>query len=336
MRDLEVRAAFTPNTVQRTWDKLPACQYLVQAMVKLRYRLTSWKLIPRSLNGIAFTPRVILRIVRTLKLAAILCVIGSGACGSVVAQDKNQDPLAKEFAGAAPEQQPADAAKAAEQPAGAANNPPAAPAMPSNLLAWTYEALGPYYTIGFLAISITLLSLVVMCLLSVRMENFCPTDLIEGVEQQINEGNVQAAAEMVRSDESFLGQVLSAGLSKLDRGYDHAVEAMQEVGEEESMKLEHQMSYIAMIGSISPMVGLFGTVQGMIVTFQVIASATATPKPSELASGIATALFTTLVGLLIAIPAIVIFSVLRNRAQRLTLKVGVESENLLERFEAGK
>ncbi len=46
---------FTLNTVQRTWDKLPACQYLVQAMAKLRYRLTSWKLIPRSLNGIAFT-----------------------------------------------------------------------------------------------------------------------------------------------------------------------------------------------------------------------------------------------------------------------------------------
>ncbi len=52
----EIRGPFQPNTVQRTWDKLPACHYLVQAMAKLRYRLTSWKLIPRSLNGIAFKP----------------------------------------------------------------------------------------------------------------------------------------------------------------------------------------------------------------------------------------------------------------------------------------
>ena len=284
----------------------------------------------------AFKPTLIWQAMQAQLGTVVMFAAALVACGTIVAQDKDQDPLAKEFAGAAPEQPPADAAKAAAQPAGGAAAPDNAPAMPSNLLAWTYDALGPYYTILFLAISITLLSLVVMCLLSVRMENFCPTDLVEGVEQQINEGNVQAAAEMVRSDESFLGQVLSAGLSKLDRGYDHAVEAMQEVGEEETMKLEHQMSYIAMIGSISPMVGLFGTVQGMIVTFQVIASATATPKPSELAKGISTALFTTLVGLLIAIPAIVIFSILRNRVQRLTLKVGVESENLLERFEAGK
>ncbi len=272
----------------------------------------------------------------------LVLVIGAVVSNCAFSQEEKADALAKEFAGAgdppAAGQAAAGPAPAAAQPAAPAaqNGAATTPAAPSNLLAWTYDALGPYYTIVFLAISITLLSLVVMNILSLRMENVCPVDLVEGVEQQISEGNVQAAAEMVRSDESFLGQVLSAGLSKLDRGYDHAVEAMQEVGEEETMKLEHQMGYIALIGSISPMIGLFGTVQGMIVTFQVIASAPSTPKPSELAKGISTALFTTLVGLLIAIPAIAIFNILRNRAQRLTLKVGVESENLLERFEAGK
>lgn len=239
-----------------------------------------------------------------------------------------QDNLAKEFA------EPAPAATPTAAPAQDAQPAPAAP--PGNLLSKTYEGLGPYYSIVFLLISVTAVALVVMLILALRMENICPADLVEGVEQQLTEGNVPAAAEMVRGDESFLGQVLAGGLSKLNKGYDHAVEAMQEVGEEETMKLEHQMGYLALIGSISPMVGLFGTVQGMITTFDVIASSTATPKPSELAHGISTALYTTVIGLLIAIPAIAVFNILRNRLQYLTLKVGVASESLLERFEAGQ
>jgi len=88
-----------------------------------------------------------------------------------------------------------------------------------------------------------------------------------------------------------------------------------------------------LIGNLSPMIGLFGTVQGMISSFQVIATGGATPKPSDLAGGISTALFTTLVGLAVAIPAIAAYNILRNRVSRLLLEVGVESENLMSKFE---
>ncbi len=205
---------------------------------------------------------------------------------------------------------------------------------PSNMLAWTYEALGLGYTVIFFALSITLLTLIVMSLLAARRDNICPPDLVEGVEQQLAEGNRQGAAELVRTDDSFLGQVVSAGLSKLDRGHSVAVEAMQEVGEEETMKMEHNLSYMALIGNISPMIGLFGTVQGMISAFQTIATSGSTPKPGDLAMNISTALFTTLAGLAIAIPAIAVYNILRNRVQRLTLQVGVTSEELIERFQA--
>lgn len=204
---------------------------------------------------------------------------------------------------------------------------------PDNLLAWTFQALGITYTVIFFALSITLLTLIVMNLLSARQDNICPPDLVEGVEQQLAEGNPQAAAELVRTDDSFLGQVVAAGLSKLDRGHSLAVEAMQEVGEEETMKMEHNLSYMALIGNISPMIGLFGTVQGMISAFRTIATSGSTPKPSQLAMDISTALFTTLAGLAIAIPAIAVYNVLRNRVQRLTLQVGVTSEELIERFQ---
>jgi len=204
---------------------------------------------------------------------------------------------------------------------------------PTNLLSWTFKALGWSYTTIFFALSITLLTLVVMNILSSRLDNICPPDLVEGVEQQLAEGNTQDAAELIRTDESFLGQVVAAGLARVDRGHDAAIEAMQEVGEEETMKMDHNLSYMALIGNISPMVGLFGTVQGMIAAFDTIANSGSTPKPGELAMDISTALFTTLAGLAIAIPAISVYNILRNRVQRLTFQVGITSEELLERFE---
>jgi biopolymer transport protein ExbB len=239
--------------------------------------------------------------------------------------------------GAAADAPAADAAAApAPAPAPNAADGAAKQASKKNVLVWTYESLGLSYSLAFLGLSFTFLGLVVMALLTSRRDNVCPPDLIQAVEENLDSGNVQAAAELASNDESFLGQVLTAGFSRLDRGYAKAIEGMQEVGEEETMKLDHRLSYIALIGNVSPMVGLLGTVQGMIASFEVIASNNSTPKPAELAAGISTALFTTLVGLIIAIPAIAIFNILRNRQQRLVLEVGVASERIIGRFEPKK
>ena len=194
------------------------------------------------------------------------------------------------------------------------------------------EALG-WYILVFLGLSFTLVALLVMNLLTARRDNVCPATLIDEFEQHLDEKQYQEAYELAKNDESFLGQVLSAGLAKLSSGYPQAIEAMQEVGEEENMKLDHRLSYMALIGTISPMVGLFGTVHGMIVSFQVIRQTTGTPDPQDLAGGISKALVTTLVGLGIAIPAIAAFNILKNRIARLVLEVGIVSEGLMSRFE---
>ena len=201
------------------------------------------------------------------------------------------------------------------------------------MLVWTFNALGWRYTISFLAISFAFVALVIMNLLSLRRDAFIPQHLVDGFEAHCNEKRYQEAYELAKADESFLGQMLSAGLARLQQGYAQAVEAMQEVGEEENMKLEHRLSYIAMIGTIAPMVGLLGTVDGMIMSFNVIATSETSPKPSQLAFGISTALVTTLVGLLIAIPAIAFFNIMKNRIARLVLETGIVGENLMSRFE---
>ena len=200
-------------------------------------------------------------------------------------------------------------------------------------LKWAFEALGFSFGGIFLLLSFTLVALFVMNLLTARRENVVPLQLVEGFEACLNEKRYQDAFELAKNDDSFLGQVLAAGLVKLSTGYHQAIEAMQEVGEEESMKLDHRLSYMALIGTISPMIGLFGTVYGMIQSFNVIANTPTQPKPSDLAEGISTALFTTLVGLAIAIPAIAVYNILRNRVSRLVLEVGIVSEGLMSRFE---
>lgn len=203
-----------------------------------------------------------------------------------------------------------------------------------SFLEWLVSALGVGYIVIFLLLSFTLVALFVMNLLAARRDGVCPPLLIEGFESHLDEKRYQEAYELSKADESFLGNVLSAGLAKLSSGYAQSIEAMQEVGEEENMKLEHRLSYMALIGTISPMIGLFGTVHGMIDSFWEIATGGGTPDAQKLADGISTALLTTLIGLGIAIPAIAAYNILRNRVQRLVLEVGITSEELMSRFES--
>lgn len=204
---------------------------------------------------------------------------------------------------------------------------------PESLLGWLVKSLGWLYILVFLSLSFILVALFIMNLLSARREYVCPQHLVDGFEAHLDEKQYQEAYELAKTDESFLGNVLSAGLAKLSSSYSHAVGAMQEVGAEENMKLDHRLSYLALIGTIAPMIGLFGTVHGMINSFYTIANGGGTPDANKLAEGISTALLTTLIGLAIAIPAIAAYNILRNRVQKLVLEVGITSENLMGRFE---
>jgi biopolymer transport protein ExbB len=229
-----------------------------------------------------------------------------------------------------------DKAAAAEPPPLAA--PPGAkpeekPKQESYLV-WFFHALGWRYTVAFLFISFSFVAFLVMNLLAIRRDAICPRFLADAFAANLDEKKFQDAFDLAKNDESMLGQMLAAGMQNLQNGYDKALGAMEQIGEEENLKLEQRLSLISLVGTISPMVGLLGTVDGMVQSFQVIALSNATPKPSELAQGVSMALITTLVGLWLAIPAIISFNLLKNQLTRLTLDVGVTAEQLMGRFEA--
>lgn len=263
-----------------------------------------------------------------MAVALVIPVFGQS---SLMAQEEM--PAAADAA-AAP---PAAEAEAPPADAGAAPAAEAAPAEPQpsrSFLAYIARACGWFWGPAFLLASFILVALIMMNLLQVRRSVLLPTDFVEEFEQKLNAKDFQAAYEFARSDESFVARVLAAGMGRLSRGYEEAVEGMQEAGEDENMALEHRLSYVALIGTIAPMMGLMGTVQGMISSFDVIATSAVAPKPSQLADGISTALVTTLIGLMLAIPAMVFYGVLKNRIQRLVLEIGMVSEGLMGRFAA--
>ena len=202
-----------------------------------------------------------------------------------------------------------------------------------SMLVFYYKALGLRYVIIFLLLSFALVALLVMCFLQIRREALMPKALREGFEAHLDAKEFQQAYDLAKADDSYLGHVLAAGMSKIQSGHAVAAEAMEEAAGEEQMKIEHKVSYVSLIGALAPMFGLLGTVDGMVSAFMVIAKSETQPKPSELAIGISQALITTLIGLWLAIPAIACYALFKNWMQTLYGDVEKETSGLMARFQ---
>ena len=200
-----------------------------------------------------------------------------------------------------------------------------------NYLMWMFRSLGWFFSVVFALLSMTMVALIVINIVNLRRSQIVPEALVEDFGKLIDENRFQEAYECAKDNESLLGQALSTGLARMPSGYEKASQAMQDVTQAESMRLEHQLGYLALIGNLAPMIGLFGTVVGMIASFQAIASGGAAPSPQKLAEGIATALFTTELGLAIALPALAAYDI-----ARFILDVAVVSESFMGRFSPSK
>ena len=131
----------------------------------------------------------------------------------------------------------------------------------------------------------------------------------------------QEAYDACRDNESFLARLVRTGIANLPNGRPEAKEAMNAMTEEIVTGMEQRISYLAIIGQLGPMIGLVGTIWGMIMSFQEIATAAGSqPKPEKVAEGISTALFITLEGVSLSVPAIFFFAFFRNRIALMTME----------------
>lgn len=180
-----------------------------------------------------------------------------------------------------------------------------------------------------LPMSLLTIKLIVEYFATLRRTKLLPPTLPARVEKELSGKHDQKLLEFLQKQENMLGRTLCAGLEQTARGREAMDVAMAEVLEQESAQWMRRLEWLNVIGNVAPMVGLFGTVWGMIEAFDGIVQAGGQPEAPDLAKGISVALVTTWWGLLVAIPALTAYGTLRNRVDALAAETAVTAEHLL-------
>jgi biopolymer transport protein ExbB len=183
-----------------------------------------------------------------------------------------------------------------------------------------------------LPMSIAMVALSVMFIIEFRKGTLVPPPSLEQIRSLLEARQYREAIEYSANDPATVSNVVHASLAEASNGYPAMERAMEEAIDDWSSKSLRKIEYLNIIGNIAPMVGLFGTVFGMIITFNQIVEAGGVPNAAELASGISVALVTTFWGLVIAIPALSIFAMLRNRIEGVSAEIALEVQTLLGMF----
>ena len=149
------------------------------------------------------------------------------------------------------------------------------------------------------------------------------------VKDLVKKGSIELAISACRKSPTPISQIMLAGLMKFGRGRDEMKEAIEDSANQEIPILERNLSTLSTIGNITPLLGLLGTVFGMVKAFNVIA-VMGVGKPEALAGGISEALLTTAFGLSIAIPTIVVYNYLSHRVDKLIRDMEINCVDLID------
>lgn len=199
---------------------------------------------------------------------------------------------------------------------------------------FTGNPIGVAIVVLILILSVLSCILIVENAISIRRSRLLPPDVMQALESALALRDTRAAL-MICNDidnHSLATQVVLAGLERFrssEFGFAEYRSAVEEAGEHLTGRLYRKVEILNVIASIAPMLGLTGTVIGMIDAFNTIAAQQGVAGPEDLAGGIGQALITTLLGLLVAIPTMVAFSFFRTRIDALVSEAGTRIERLM-------
>ena len=182
-----------------------------------------------------------------------------------------------------------------------------------------------YLTIG---LSVAMVALIVEHLLTIRRNTMIPKGFSEHCQQLVASGQLAQAQTLCREQSSLLSYVVGIGLQEADLGVTSMVKAMEDAIAEQASRLTRKIEYLSLIGVIGPMLGLMGTVWGMIQAFAEFAEKVA-PRTADFAPSISEALVTTMFGLIVAVPAQVAFAMFRNRIDSYIAETAVTAESIM-------
>ena len=180
--------------------------------------------------------------------------------------------------------------------------------------------------------SIVAAAIILERLWTLQTKRVLPTELTDKVWRWVEQGQIQDKHIAALEQNSPLGKVLAAGLANRHRDRAILKEAIEDTGRHVVHELDRFIGTLGMIASLSPLMGLLGTVLGMIRTFNAITTS-GVGNPTALAGGIAEALIATAAGLAVAIPATIAYSLLRGRVERLVVAMEKEAMKLVQAIE---
>jgi len=181
-------------------------------------------------------------------------------------------------------------------------------------------------------LSVLTLAMVIRYLFLLRRSAQTPVGLAQALVTAAQRSEPRRIVEITRDDDTMLGLAAFAGVSQIAAGRDAARAAIDEAVEERATQLFRRIEYLNVIGNVSPMIGLLGTVLGMINAFsRIYAAGGGMPDAGKLAGSIAVALVTTFWGILIAIPALTTFAIFRNRIDAFAAECVKLSDNIVAR-----
>ena len=162
-----------------------------------------------------------------------------------------------------------------------------------------------------------------------RRGHVLPRDFLIEVEDLVMRRKRPEAISLCKRNNSSIAHVVRVGIENYGKKRDVIKEKIEEVGRREAASLERYINVIGTIAGVSPLLGLLGTVSGMIKSFNII-SMQGVADPTSLAGGISEALITTAAGLVVAIPTFVIYRYLSNKADSLILEMEENSIRMVD------
>ena len=167
------------------------------------------------------------------------------------------------------------------------------------------------------------------CAVSVRVSGTIPPALVAKVAESMARGDVFKALSHCEEEPGPLANVMTAGFSHVEECFEVIQEAIQLAADSECEQMMQKVSRLSVVAALAPMLGLLGTVQGMILGFARLAAADVAAI-SALAAAMSQALCATFAGLAVAIPAVVFFAFFRNRANRIALRMETITMELIK------
>ena len=220
---------------------------------------------------------------------------------------------------------------AEEAAAGAANPPEGGVHQRESGFSWLLHSSG-WIGAFILGLSVYFVATVSRLFFEMRLPMAIPPEIVVRTDDLLQQRDFKSIFSVVKEDDSFYSRVLSTGIAELPHGLAEARDVMERQGESIVVEWEKKISILAVLGTLGPMIGLLGTLKGMISSFSVIAMYDTQLKASEVAGGISQALVLTFEGVMLSVPSIYFFSLFRNRVSVISTTAMLEADQFLRHF----